>query len=154
MEILQNFVAFSEYMNFIELPFEQLWNNRNLLLYSHIFLQFCTVIIVLVTTKKKKYLGTDSNQENWISVILLIPCKHLQWSAITSVLSSMYLAECSVFNRNTCNAPREKLGQRSHNVYLWLPGLATHMHCWVYAFILWTKTTIALPKCTLWLAIC
>ena len=46
-------------------------------------------------------------------------------------LASMYLAESGVFNRNTCNATREKLGQRSHNVYLWLPGLASHMHCWV-----------------------
>ena len=87
-----------------------------------------TMIIVLVTTKEKS-LGTDFNQENWILVIRLLPCKHFHGSAITSVLSSMYLAECSVFNRNTCNATREKHGQCSHNVYLWLPGLASYMHC-------------------------
>ena len=87
-----------------------------------------TMIIVLVTTKEKS-LGIDLNQDNWMLVILLLPCKHLHWSAITYVLSNT--AECIVFNRNTCNATREKLGQCSHNVYLWLPGLASHMHCWV-----------------------
>ena len=43
-------------------------------------------------------------------------------------MRTMYLAECSVFSRNTYNATREKHGQCSHKVYLWLPGLASHMH--------------------------